>query len=582
MKSIFKYGIAALALGVFASCDDVFEPLPENNLPLDYLEKNSTYAEDVIGGIYIILPTGTPWNEPATDDAVSNDPSNSWRQMAAGKWTSASNPMNRWESCRHGIQYCNIFLEWLDGVTWAADEPANTMFRDRFYAEARALRGMLMYYLLQSHGGLDNAGNLLGIPIVTVPEGANSNFNVPRDTYRACYDAMMADFDAALEILPEEYGEADFNRYAAKYPGMKQGDLNRAYGVGFMGRVSGRIVKAYKSRAALTAASPAFQASGISWEEAAKAAADVITKNGGLINIDPTGGAWYCDPTMDNLSDGACPAEVLWRSERGNNHDVEGDNLPPTLYGQGRINPTQNLVDAFPMENGYPISDPNSGYDPANPYAGRDPRLAQYVIYDGAKAGIDNKVIATLDNSTNDGIDMTSTSTRTGYYLKKLLRMDVNCNPSNVVNKNHYTARLRYTEFLLNYAEAANEAWGPEGKGSNGFSAYDVIRELRIRAGIGFENGDAYLQQCKGSKDLMRALIHNERRLELCFEGHRFYDLRRWKENLTQDAMGVKKTDTGYTPFVVEKRDYKDYQYYGPIPYSEVLKFSELQQNAGW
>ena len=80
----------------------------------------------------------------------------------------------------------------------------------------------------------------------------------------------------------------------------------------------------------------------------------------------------------------------------------------------------------------------------------------------------------------------------------------------------------------------------------------------------------------------MRQLIRNERRIELCFEGFRFFDLRRWKENLNETARGMEITDGVYTPFDVETRNYRDYMYYGPIPYTEVLKFSELKQNAGW
>lgn len=99
MKNIIKTALAAvLVAGSLASCDDVFEPAPENNLPLDYLELNSSYAENLIGGIYIYLPTGIPYNDPATDDAVSNDASNSWRRIAAGNWTSSNNPVNRWEN----------------------------------------------------------------------------------------------------------------------------------------------------------------------------------------------------------------------------------------------------------------------------------------------------------------------------------------------------------------------------------------------------------------------------------------------------------------------------------------------------
>jgi hypothetical protein len=84
----------------------------------------------------------------------------------------------------------------------------------------------------------------------------------------------------------------------------------------------------------------------------------------------------------------------------------------------------------------------------------------------------------------------------------------------------------------------------------------------------------------------MRELIRNERRLELCFEGHRFWDLRRWNANLNEDARGVKITTTGsgfnYEYFTVEKRNYQDYMYYGPIPYSELMKYNQLQQNDGW
>lgn len=586
MNKILKTGLIAIMAGALASCEDVFEPAPENNLPLTYLEENASYAENVLGSVYIYLP-GFPFNEPATDDAVSNDANNSWRQMASGRWTSVSNPMNRWETCRSAIQYCNLFLEWLDRVTWSADEDINALFHDRFNGEAHALRGIFSFYLLQAHAGVDKSGNLLGYPIVEVVEDATSDFNVPRNSFIECVNSIKADFETALKYLPKEYGSEYYPEIRQKYPNITEGHLNRVFGSTFWGRVSGRIIEGFLSRLTLMAASDAFKASGVTWAEAADAAATVISRNGGsLMELPVNGTEWYCDPDISKLADGACPAEVLWRTSKGNSHDMESDQLPPTLYGKGRINPTQNLVDAFPMANGYPISDKvNSGYDETAPYADRDPRLSQYIIYNGAKAGIDKKEIQTLGKETNDGLDMTSNSTRTGYYMKKHLNMDVNCNPSNIVDKEHYTARMRYTEFLLNYAEAANEAWGPKGTGSHSFSAYDVIREIRLRAGVGLENGDAYLQSCAADKDAMRQLIRNERRLELCFEGFRFYDLRRWNVSadvLNEPAMGINLVNGVYTPFQVESRNYKDYMIYGPIPYSETLKFSNLQQNAGW
>jgi hypothetical protein len=151
-----------------------------------------------------------------------------------------------------------------------------------------------------------------------------------------------------------------------------------------------------------------------------------------------------------------------------------------------------------------------------------------------------------------------------------------------IADQYHYTPRIRYTEIFLAYAEAANQAYGPQDKGGNGYSAYDVVKKLRHRAGIGRDNGDAYLESIKNDQAKMAELIRNERRIELCFEGFRFWDLRRWKSNLTETAKGMNISGTRYTPMEVDKRSFSEYMYYGPIPYSEVLKYDELKQNQGW
>lgn len=237
------------------------------------------------------------------------------------------------------------------------------------------------------------------------------------------------------------------------------------------------------------------------------------------------------------------------------------------------------------MANGYPINDENSDYDEANPYANRDPRLNLYIVVNGSTLGIDNKVIDTsADNKTNnDGLNKEDgVSTRTGYYLRKHLREDVSITSTSQNGQPHYSPRIRYTEIFLNYAEAANEAWGPTGTGDFTFSAYDVIKAIRVRAGVGQDNGNAYLESIKGDKDKMRELIRNERRLELCFEGFRFWDLRRWKLDMNETAKGIRFSGNTYTIIDVENRKYEDYMNYGPIPYTETLKFDALVQNKGW
>ena len=159
----------------------------------------------------------------------------------------------------------------------------------------------------------------------------------------------------------------------------------------------------------------------------------------------------------------------------------------------------------------------------------------------------------------------------------------MNLNPS--TGKKHFGARIRYTEIFLAYAEAANEAAGPKtAVGGANYTAYDVIKAIRQRAGVGGKD-DPYLEECAKSQDAMRELIRNERRLELCFEGFRFWDLRRWKVDLSklnETVKGMEVKNNVYKVVDVETRNYKDYMYYGPIPYSETLKFDALIQNQGW
>ena len=601
-KMISKYKVGAAMLGMtlslgLTSCDDLFEPAIENHLGFDYAYEHPDYADNVLGNAYTRLPNGSySFNDVATDDAVSNDVSNSYRKMTGiDSWTSSSNPIETWRNCRAAIQYINLFLANVDKVNWNSNETVRDMYHQRYVGEARGLRALFMYYLLRAHGGYDDQGNLLGVPIVLEPTTVSSDFNAleVRASFADCMKQLIEDAEEAIRVLPVDYKDTDnetetVNCFGKTYT-VTKATYNRVLGTNFAGRFSGRIARAVLAQAALMAASPAFaNGSGVTYEQAAKYAKNVLDLNGGVSGIDTDGLEWYADPNMSNLSGGECPKEVMWRTEKSNNNDLEADNYPPSIYGKGRINPTQNLVDAFPAANGYPIANAKSGFDAENPYANRDPRLAKYIIFNGQTAGSGSSVINTqADNSANlDGLNKdVSKSTRTGYYMKKLLRQDINLDPNVNSKQNHYTARIRYTELYLDYAEAANEAYGPTG--GSGFSAYDVIKAIRQRAGIKDENGqDPYLESIKNDKDKMRELIRNERRIELCFEGFRFWDLRRWKLDITEEAKGVSITNVGagkkYETISVEKRNFKENGYYGPVPYDQILNFPSLTQNKGW
>jgi len=597
MKNIIKL---LVLIPLLASCDDLFTPAIENIRPLNAMYKEPTYAQGILANAYILLPySSSPNSDAATDDAVTNESGSSYLKMATGSWSSNNDPMSQWQARKNAIQYLNIFLANTDSVIWAKDPLIRTMYNDRLKGEAYGLRALQMLHLLKAHGGWTADGKLMGVPIITVPESPASNFNVARNTFQECIKQIYDDAATAISLLPLDYGDISDVNIPSKYKTLgitNAGDYNRVNGNIMRGRITGRIVEAIKAQVALLAASPAYSAgTTVTWDDAANYAAVVLDKINGVSGLAKNGTTWYSNADeIKNLAAGVNPPEIIWRSGKDNSAtagglELEKNNFPPSLYGKGRINPTQNLVDAFPMVNGYPISDPLGTYVLATPYNNRDPRLAQYILINGGTQGSSNTAITTGTYGTNtDAINKENElSTRTGYYLRKLLRSDCNPDPNFNTAQFHYNAYIRYTEIFLIYAEAANEAYGPTGQGSHNYSAYDIIKAIRARAGVGVSNGDAYLESIKGNKDKMRELIKNERRLELCFENKRFYDLRRWKANLNETAKGMQidKQSDGtlkYTPIDAETRNYKEYMYYGPIPYSETQKWSQLQQNVGW
>ena len=566
-------------LFVFYSCEDLTEPAIENNRGIEDMYAEAEFAQGILLNAYTRLPENSwSFNDVATDDAVSNDISNSYLKAATGQWTSNFNPFDQWSNSRSAIQYINLFLAEAGKVQWAKDEKISLLFRDRLMGEAYGLRALYMYHLLKAHAGTAVNGQLLGVPILLEPETSTSNFNVARATFEDCMKQLYSDVEQATKLLP-----LDFEDATALPPGYDNlSDYNRVFGQYARQRMSSRIAQVVRAQAALLAASPAYSAGNTTtWEDAATYAGQLLNLNGGISGIAPNGLNWYSDVAeLSALGAGVNPREIIWRGDIGDSNNLEADNFPPTLFGRGRINPTQNLVDAFPMANGYPINNANSNYVAANPYENRDPRLKKFILVNQSTAGVSNTVIVTAsDGTTNDALNKVGTSTRTGYYMRKLLRQDVNLNPTSINNQRHYKPRMRYTELYLIYAEAANEAWGPIATGTIGFSAYDVIKALRVRAGI---TTDPYLESIKADKTEMRNLIRNERRLELCFEGFRFWDLRRWNSSLNVAAEGDKIQGGVHQKITVENRVYSEYMQYGPIPYLEALKFNALLQNKGW
>ena len=603
-RNIILYFMGLLAL---CSCNDMFEPAEVNNRTEDAMYEESEYAHGLLMYGYDRLPyITTTQTDIATDDAVTNQVgTNIYKEMATGTWAAHNNPMSQWDNCKDGIQYLNLFLEKVDKVKWAPSAASKQqMFIDRLKGEAFALRAVMYYYLLQAHGGYADDGVLYGVPLLTKPEDGSSDFNQPRAIFADCVQQCFEDCDSAMALLPGDYKDIDSSdEIPAKYQalGAEKTGYNLVFGSKSRNLISGKVAEAVKAQVALLAASPAFrEQSNVSSAEAATLCANVLKRIGGMDGFDPTGSTWYKNKTKLEPSAAEMP-EILWREDRHKNATQERENFPPTLNGNGRVNPSQNLVDAFPMRNGRPITDPLSGYDPNNPYANRDPRLDDDVIYNGTIFRKVDIITGTYPNESGKSEDnlrnVDNYSTRTGYYLKKLLRDDVSPLSSSLIEQQHIYPRIRYTEIFLAYAEAANDAWGPKGDPTGiGFTAYDVIKAIRERAGLGTDEfgrplteGDVFLEECAGDQGRMTNLIRNERRIELCFENKRFWDLRRWLLPLNEGIRGMQvdrndeTNELTYTIFDVEDRIFdSSYQCYGPIPQSEILKWSKLKQNRGW
>jgi len=572
MKKLIKYITIVLFFACLFSCD-MLEPVDENRLTTDYIATNPASAEGILLHGYTGLINQYTFSEGGTDDAVNNQLDNDYKRMANGELTTQYNPASRWNKYEV-VFYLNKFIAIVDGgsVQWNRDEEINQLFNERLKGEALALRALYHFYILQAHAGKGSSGSLLGIPYFKDFILSNGDFNQPRLSFKETVEAINADFEASLKLLPTVYSDNAVD-VPARYASMDFSKYKVVNGAQYNLRISGTIVKALKARLALFAASPAFMNGAGYYEQAANIAEDLLNKIGGIAGLAADGLEFY---TSDAGKDSR---EILWRASLGDNSsDLEERCFPPSINGRGEINPTHNLAMAFPMKSGYPATVEN-GYDQQKPYENRDPRLAKYLVLNGSSIGG-----GTIKSGAGGGVDRTDSipeqSTRTGYYMRKLLRPDVRINNDGTkVQKKKFPVYFRYTELFLIFAEAANEIGGPKHQ-VNGMSAYNVIAAIRKRAGI--VQPDVYLESIT-TKEQMRELIRNERRLELCFEGHRFWDIRRWGLSLNETASGYFHNGSGYVELpTVETRNYPPYAIYLPIPYNEILKFPELGQNKGW
>ena len=527
-----------------------------------FIDKTATFdsynrTKQYLTYAYTLLPDGLnrfsreAMLASATDDAEFAIESAEIQQFNNGSWNALNNPDDVWNRYYSGISKCCTLLENTNHVNLDISrldpdkqvEYANSLKDIRMWrAEARFLRAYFHFELLKRYGP---------IPIVTSTLSINGNYeNTPRPTMKEVVDFIAKECDIAadtLELTPWR-------------------NVNDAFG-----RATKGAALALKSRLLLYAASPLYVDFGDTneankptdiamWKSAADAAKAVIDLNQYEL------ASSYGDLFKNDFQN----KEYIFVRRYAANSDFEKSNFPVSFGGKGGTNPSQNLVDDYEMLDGTPF-DWNDPAKAAQPFENRDARVGATILMN--MAPFKGKKVATYP----EGADASPNpnATKTGYYLRKFLNEDVNIQTGGS-SGGHVVPLFRLAEIYLNYVEALNECdpTNPD------IALY--LNKVRNRASL--PNVSAL------SQEQMRAVIQHERRVELAFEEHRSWDVRRWKiasSTLGAPLMGVqieRKPLGGYTymPVKVEQRVFQPKMYWYPIPQSEVLKLKQWKQNNGW
>jgi len=567
-KSKIKICLFVLCVFLYSGCD--YLDYQERNIPgMEEAFGEYSRAKGILVAAYNELPSyfynvGSAMLESATDDAVYVWNTSSIHVFYNGSWGPMYTLDAQWASNYRAIRRTNIFLEHadddvLEDVKWQVETYLLRKKQwDFFRYEARFLRAFFHFELAKRYGA---------IPLVTkvlLQAEANSTPRKPFD------EVMLWIADECAEIapnLPVSFTDPDIT------PGIETGRATRGAAL------------ALRSRALLYLASPLHNPVGAAnhterWEEAAEAAHDLIA-SGIYSNSLP---AW--DRVFNNWRP-QTNTELIFEKRLGDSRLFEQINYSIGFEGGDTGNcPTQNLVDSYEMlATGRGILEPGSTYDQDNPYLGRDPRLGMSIFFNGSLGGPTN-VLRTME-CFQGGLDgpPRAEASLTGYYLKKLLNPNIIMGGgASPTNGEHCWIHFRYTEILLNYAEAMNEVYGPNESGPYTLTARDAVNFVRRRPGVLMPVFPETL-----NKDQFREKLRNERRVELAFEGHRMWDIRRWKiGEVTREIRGmeiIQEADLSftYTPIVIQTRIWDDKMYFYPIPLTEIYHTGGvIDQNPDW
>jgi hypothetical protein len=483
-----------------------------------------------------------------SDEAVRRTIGNSVI-FTQGLMSPYNNPDNVYYTCYEGIRSANYFLEnfqdYKERLAYNRDTISdNARQYDKdvlniawFMSEAHVIRAYYYYELMKRYGG---------VPLVTKTLSIDDNTNIARADVSEIVNFIVSEVDQEKNKL-----QPNWNKY----------DKNED------GRLSKASALAIKLRALMLYASPLYNSNNDlgRWQKAASAANDIINLKQFSLD-DDYANLFVADNTVKS-------SEVIWALRFGETNELEKLNYPiNSPGGNNEITPTHNLVSDYEYKS--------TAY-PDSIYTNRDPRLGYSIVTNNSNWN--GRQIQIWEGGT-DAYNKANVS-QTGYYLKKFLNENLNLVDED--QKQRSWIIFRYGEILLDYAEAMNEAYGPDD--NNGFSltAREAVNMIRSRPGVEMPDVVAVNQS------EMRDKIKHERRIELAFEGHRYWDLVRWKDAETAlnttitgviPTMNLSDSTFTYTVIDIEDRVFQSPKMYiYPIPQSEISKSNgTLQQNPGW
>lgn len=543
-----------------------------SNYGKDYMDDSYDNVIGMITNVYYILDYdfGQTYKggmmASACDEAEYAYTNNDICDFTNGSWSPANPMSDIWTSSYKAIQICNQYLDEFQGLTFDElklnDDYRAQMFRyTNSFKEARFLRAYFYFNLVRAYGD---------VPYFTETMTTDKVNTLTRTPAQEILSAIMEECTKLAEELPADYTKLGME-------GISPAET---------GRVTCYGALALKARAALYAASPLFNPGDDKelWRKAAdanKAIIDICTKNG--FKLGKYSELWG----PNNWSNNEMIFVRRYNTSKGVNSSIlEEYNFPKGVQGGGSGNcPTQDIVDAYEMKaTGKSWDEAGSGYNATKPYDGRDPRFEMTIVKNGdTKWPSKNaKPIETFYGGLN--AEPISGATPTGYYLKKYLDSAIDLSASSSTkNSRHSWITYRLGEFYLNYAEAIFKLTGSADAADEfGMTAREAVNVIRNRADVKMP------ELAKGlSTDAFWAKYRNERMVELAFEGHRFYDLRRWKDgdklkSITE--MKLTKNEDGSINYnrVIVNRTWNEKMYLFPIPQSERMKNTNLTQNAGW